>query len=368
MDNAATSYPKPDVVKNAAREALDNVGNPGRGIHQLALWSSMKIAEARSYIADLFNIKDPLRVAFTMNATHSLNIAINMCKGHVITTGMEHNSVLRPLYRRGGYTVVTPDSEGNISAERIINEINSRTGAVVMTHASNVTGQIYDIRTVGRFCRKRNIFFVVDCAQSAGIVPIDVQDMCIDCLCFTGHKALWGMQGTGGIYVAPNVNCVPYMVGGSGTQSSILKAPDSMPECFEAGTVNTHGIATLSAGVQYVLKQDVSRIYEAERSLRSYFVKRLSEIEKVKVYGPEYAQYTGVISINVEGYEPSEIGVLMEENSICCRTGYHCAPLSHKAIGTVGHGTVRYSLSHLNTKEEIDFVCTLLLKIQNRRN
>lgn len=363
MDNGATSYPKPRQVVNAIEEACAQVGNPGRGIHPLAVWSSLKIAEARSKIAELFNISDPLRVAFTMNATHSLNIAVNLCRGHIVTTSMDHNSVLRPVYARKYYTIVGAHRDGHIAPQNIIKAISDNTGAVIMTHASNVTGEIYDIEAVGAYCRKKKILFIVDCAQSAGAVPIDVKKMNIDCLCFTGHKGLFGLQGTGGIYVAPHVPIRPYMLGGTGTQSYSLAPPMQMPECFEAGTLNTHGIATLCAGVDYLNEIGVEKLHKAEMKLRKYFVDKLSSSSKITVYGPLDAEYTGVISVNVAGMEPKEVGVLMAEKGICCRTGYHCAPLAHKSLGTVPAGTVRFSLNHMNTLEEIDTVAGLLLSI-----
>lgn len=364
MDNAATSYPKPSCVVEAAYEALNNAGNPGRGVHPLAAWSSLCIAQARLEIAELFNIKDPVRVAFTMNATHSLNIAVNLCTGRIVTTSMDHNSVLRPVHRRGNYTVVKADSDGHISPERVITAADDKSvGTVIMTHASNVTGEIYDIAKIGEFCRKKGILFIIDAAQSGGNVPIDVEKMHIDCLCFTGHKSLFGQQGTGGIYLAPNIKTKPFIAGGTGSMSHMLTMPLSMPDCFEAGTVNTHGISTLCAGIKYVKSIGVEEIHSYERNLRNVFWNKLKTVDKVTVYGREKSDCTGVISINIKGKEPSEVGNIMAENGICCRTGFHCAPIAHRILGTQNSGTVRFSLNHMNTLEEIDYVINVLKNI-----
>ena len=364
MDNAATSYPKPPCVSSAVVEAIQNAGNPGRGIHKLAAWSSLCIAQARIEIAELFNISDPIRVAFTMNATHSLNIAVNLCRGRIVTTSMEHNSVLRTIHRRGKYTIVKADADGHISPDKVIEAAcNKNVGAVVMTHASNVTGEIYDIGKIGEFCNKNGILFIVDAAQSGGCVPIDVEKMHIDCLCFTGHKSLFGQQGTGGIYLNDNIKIKPLLVGGTGSMSHMLTMPQMMPDCFEAGTMNTHGICTLSAGIKYVKSIGIEQIHLQEKKLRDFFVKKLKEIRKITVYGRENVDYTGVISVSVEGKDPTEVGEFLAEHGICCRVGFHCAPLAHRTLGTQNEGTVRFSINHMNTEEEIDYVIEMLNKI-----
>ena len=361
MDNAATSWPKPKTVRTAINEALDHAGNPGRGTHSYTVWSSMKLNEVRQKLAKLFCIKNSQRIAFTSNATHALNIAVNLCYGQIVTTAMEHNSVLRPVATRGYYHVNEADANGSLDYDRIRRSITELTGAVVMTHASNVTGEVYDVARIGEYCRKKGILFIVDCAQSAGVVPIDV-------LCFTGHKGLFGIQGTGGIYVADHVRIRPYMSGGTGSHSFLLRQPTEMPDCFEAGTVNTHGIAALGAGLDYVSGIGVGKMQEIHTELWRYFTTNARKINGITVYGPEDTGggmiNTGVVSLNVIGHEPGEVSMLLGKEGICTRAGYHCAPLAHKALRTDAlGGTVRFSFSHLNTKEEIDTTLYTLKKL-----
>lgn len=364
FDNAATSFPKPLSVKKALDEAVMRAGNPGRGSHSAAMWSATEIYRTRECLADLFNIADPLRIAFTLNATHALNIAVNLCKGEIITTSMEHNSVLRPCHQRGFYRVIYADMDGDIEPRKIVRAISSVTGAVIMTHASNVTGNIYDIGAVGAECRKRGVLFVVDASQTAGAVDIDVESMNIDVLCFAGHKGLYGIQGTGGLYVAPNVPIRPYMSGGSGNRSFELRQPDEMPECFEAGTVNTHGIVSLGAGVRYIKNIGVTEIYNHEKMLRDYFIERVSKLDNITVYGGRKGKYVGVVSISIRNIDCSEVSAYLASRGICVRSGIHCAPLAHNTIGTGENGTVRFSFGYNNTKKEIDFAFDVLKRLQ----
>lgn len=362
MDNAATSYPKPPEVLDALWESVVRCGNPGRGAHPLSVWAGEKILEAREMLGRLFRIEDSSRIAFTQNATHALNIAISLCYGEILTTAMDHNSVLRPCAKRGYFRIVPADETGHIAPEQVINSISDMTGAVVMTHASNVTGEIYDIAPIAQACRQRGVLFILDCAQSAGAVVLDLEKIPVDILCITGHKGLFGLQGTGGIYIAPHVPTRPYMCGGTGTNTFDFVHPSQMPECFEAGTVNTHGIASLCAGVDYVLKQGVEKIREKECNLRTYFTKELMQLSKISLYGicPKH-QYTGVLSLNVSGTDPGRLANYLAQKEICVRSGFHCAPLAHKTLGTTKQGgTVRFSLNHLNTKQEIDTVLTYL--------
>ncbi len=368
MDNAATSWPKPKSVRVAINEALDNAGNPGRGTHSYTVWSSMKLNEVRQKLAKLFNIKDPQRIAFTLNATHALNIAVNLCYGQIVTTAMEHNSVLRPAVTRGYYHINAADFRGGLDYDQIKRSITELTGAVIMTHASNVTGEVYDIAQIGEYCRKKGVLFIVDCAQSAGVIPIDVESMHIDVLCFTGHKGLFGIQGTGGIYIAENVRIRPYMSGGTGSYSFLLKQPTVMPDCFEAGTVNTHGIAALGAGIDYINGIGIGKIQEVHTELWRYFITSVRKINGITVYGQEDPGpkmiNTGVVSLNVKGYEPGEVSMRLGKEGICTRAGYHCAPLAHKALKTDGlGGTVRFSFNHLNTKAEVDTTLYTLKKL-----
>ncbi|MBR5280047.1 MAG: aminotransferase class V-fold PLP-dependent enzyme [Clostridia bacterium] len=362
MDNAATSYPKPPEVLDALGESVSHCGNPGRGAHRLSVWAGEKILETRAMIGQLFHIEDSSRIAFTQNATHALNIAVSLCYGEILTTAMDHNSVLRPCAKRGYFRVVSADETGHICPETVIQNISDMTGAVVMTHASNVTGEIYDIAPIARACRQRGVLFILDCAQSAGSVNLDLEQVPVDILCITGHKGLFGLQGTGGIYIAPHVPTRPYMCGGTGTNTFDFVHPNQMPECFEAGTVNTHGIASLCAGVGYVLKQGIAHIREKECALRAYFTQELQQFSRVCLYGvAAERQYTGVVSLHVLGTDPANLANFLSEKEICVRSGFHCAPLAHQALGTIQQGgTVRFSLNHFNTMTEIDTVLTCL--------
>lgn len=362
FDNAATSWPKPPGVKEALLESLENAGNPGRGTHSAAKWSAYKLFEVREKAAELFHVKDPLRIAFTMNATHALNIAANLCYGQIVITEMDHNSVLRPCVSRGYYHIVKADRNGGIEADKVIKSISDVTGAVMMTHISNVTGQIYDIRKIGAACREKGVTFIVDAAQSAGVEELDVEKMNIDVLCFTGHKGLFGIQGTGGIYVAPHVRIRPYMCGGTGSKSFELTQPKDMPDCFEAGTVNTHGVAALGAGLDFIKSVGLEQIRAKDRTLRQYFVERALRLPNVIVYGGTECpdRFAGVVSINIKGRDPVRVGSFLGDQSVCSRPGFHCAPLAHRAIGTQERGTVRFSFNYFNTKDEIDEVLSLL--------
>ena len=362
FDNAATSYPKPPVVIKKVNEAMRCAGNPGRGLHGPAVWASQEVYKTRTKLSTLFNIDDPMRIAFLHNATAALNNAVNLCKAKILTTSMEHNSVLRPLYKRGYYDIIKAEPNGDVLPEKVISKISDTTGAVIMTHASNVTGNIYDIGTVGRFCRKKGIIFIVDASQTAGIVPIDVESMCIDVLCFTGHKSLFGVQGTGGIYVSPELNdrISPLICGGTGTDSLLLKHPTEMPEAFEAGTVNVHGISALGAGVDYITSFKEGEIFSHEQVLKKKIIDELSANNRVTIYGGAPEKSVGIVSFNLKGYESQEIADILAEKEICVRGGFHCAPLAHRTIGTYNTGTVRISLGISNTYDEVIKVCKVI--------
>lgn len=367
MDNAATSFPKPPEVHAALSEALERCGNPGRGSHELAVWSGEKIIEAREAFAELLHVEDPFRIAFTLNATHSLNLAVSLCYGEILTTAMDHNSVLRPCYKRGYCRIVPADPDGNIPPERILSSISDMTGAVIMTHASNVTGQIYNIEPVARECRRRGILFILDAAQSAGTAELDMSRIPVDVLCLTGHKGLFGLQGTGAIYVAPNVPTRPYMCGGTGSNTFDFRHPDQMPDCFEAGTVNTPGVCALCAGIRHVLSKGVKKIHYEESMLRKRLVDGLSKVKDVVIYGDGKYSSTGVVSINIKDVDPAVLGGYLAEHHVCVRSGFHCAPLAHRALGTesVG-GTVRLSLNHFNTQAEIEHIIKLIGDFQKK--
>ena len=272
--------------------------------------------------------------------------------------------MLRPCYKKGYYDIVYSDKYGNLPADRIISAITPTTGAVVMTHASNVIGTIYDIGTVGEYCRRKGILFIVDCSQTAGICNIDVEKMNIDILCFTGHKGLFGLQGTGGIYVAPDITPTPFMLGGTGIKSLETKHPDDMPECFEAGTVNTHGVAALGAGIDFVTSVGLKAITEHEQMLKDVLCKRLAEYDNITVYGDTREKSVGTVSFNINGLDSGAVSDILAKQGICVRGGSHCAPLAHKSIGTYDSGTVRASFSIFNTVDEINYFADILKKIK----
>lgn len=363
FDNAATSLQKPEAVIEAVAEAMKSLGNASRGAHSAALGSNRMVYETRELLAELFHIDDPSRIAFTMNATESLNIAIAGIfrpEDHVITTVLEHNSVLRPLYRmeEAGteLSFLQADKKGNISYEELENAIRPNTRAVICTHASNLTGNVLDLEKIGEICEKHRLLFLVDASQTAGIIPIDVRKMKISVLCFTGHKGLLGPQGTGGIYVAPGINIRPLIVGGSGVQSYLKTQPDEMPARLEAGTLNAHGIAGLHAALSYIIDKGVEQIYREEHEKTDYFYRMIRNIPDIHIYGdPENGLHAPIIALNIGDYDSAQVAdELMETYGIATRAGAHCAPLMHQALGTQKQGAVRFSFSQFNTREELD--------------
>ncbi len=350
LDHAATSWPKPQSVMDACNDAFLHAGNPGRGAHEAALWSLRCMYETREVLARLFGC-EPMQVTFAQNATMALNEAIAQIDGEIITTAMEHNSVLRPLHARGNYRVVlAPD--GKLNAQDIIDTIGLETKAVIMTHASNLTGEIYDISKVGKACREKGILFIVDAAQTTGVVPIHMEDMCIDLLAFTGHKGLMGPTGTGGLIVGSRVRPKTFLYGGTGSQSHCLEHPKTFPDVLEAGTQNIHGIAGLGAGVRYVLDVGVDNILKHEQKLSTYFIEEISKIAGVTVYRP-VCKRVGTISLNVEDVDSAQVCEWLAAAGVCVRGGAHCAPLAHEALQTSG-GAVRFSFGWMTTKEDVE--------------
>ncbi len=363
MDNAATTLHKPDAVKAAVLAAFDTMGNAGRGASEPALDASRVIYGAREKLAHFFNAESPSRIVFTANSTESLNIAIKglFCPGdHVITTVLEHNSVLRPLYEcqeRGvELSILGCDEKGNISYKETESAVKENTKAVVCTHASNVTGNMIDLTKVGEIAKRHGLLFVVDASQTAGVWPVDVQNQRIDVLCFTGHKGLLGSQGTGGMYVRTGVSIRPLLLGGSGIDTYNSHHPSQMPTALEAGTLNGHGIAGLGAAVAYLEETGLDMIREKELSLMRRFYEGISTIPGIKIYGDfSTRKRAAIVSFNIRDYDSSEVSdELNVEYGIVTRPGAHCAPLMHKALGTVEQGAVRFSFSHYNTEEEVE--------------
>ena len=377
FDNAATTIPKPDCVVQAVTHALLHFGNPGRSIHDGAMDAARTVFEARSALAKFFGAEGADRIAFTANATQALNIAIKgilSCGDHVITTALEHNSVLRPLYEMQdsgvALTVLPADRKGNISYEALEESIRQNTKAIVCTHASNLTGNCLDLYRIGAIAQKHQLLLIVDASQTAGVIPIDVQAMQIDILCFTGHKGLLGPQGTGGIYVRDGVTVRPLLSGGSGVQSYLRSHPPQMPTALEAGTLNTHGIARLLAALRYIEQIGMDHIRQTELDLMRYFYDRVKEIPGITVYGDfSSCSRCPIVSLNIRDYDAGWISdILSEEYHIATRPGAHCAPLMHKALHTESQGAVRFSFSHFNTKEEIDYAVSALQELSKEEH
>ena len=371
FNNAATTLIKPDEMKQAVMESFDIMGNAGRG-DGVSLSAARIIYDTRSRLAKLFNAKSGKNIAFTSNATASLNIAIKgiLNSGdHVITTVLEHNSVLRPLYemeKRGVELTITGcDDKGNPDYDEIEGAIQTNTKAIICTHASNLTGNIVDVERIGNIAKKYSILFILDASQSAGVLPIDVRKDNIDILCFTGHKGLLGPQGTGGIYVRDGVDIKPLLSGGSGFDSFSHVHPYKMPEMLEAGTLNGHGIAGLNGSLKYLEKTGIDNIRKKEQYLMQRFYDGIKEIPNIKVYGDfSTTNRVAVVSINIEGYDSSEVSdELSYSYGIITRAGAHCAPLMHKALGTENIGAIRFSFSHNNTIEEIDIAINALKEL-----
>lgn len=372
FDNAATTLQKPECVTRAVLEAMTTFGNPGRGVHEPALAASRAIYDARCALARLFHGENPARIAFTANATQALNTAIKGILNpgdHVITTAMEHNSVLRPLYELEEQgvelTILPADKKGRVAYEAFEAAIQSNTRAIVCTHGSNLTGNLVDVGKIGAIAKTHDLLLVVDASQTAGVIPIDVEKMNIDILCFTGHKGLLGPQGTGGLYVREGVEVRPLLTGGSGVQSHSKTHPAQMPTALEAGTLNAHGLAGLNAGVGYLLETGVDRIRQKELDLMWAFYEGVNAIPGITVYGDfSSRERCPIVSLNVRDYDSAQVSdALFSQYGIATRPGAHCAPLMHEALGTHQRGAVRFSFSHYNTMEEIEFAVSALREL-----
>lgn len=363
LDSSATSFLKPPQVAEAVFRSFNTIGNAGRGAHAPTLNASRLIYDTREKLAALFGTPDPSRIAFTCNATEALNIAIHGAihpGEHVITTACEHNSVLRPLYLKEKegteLTIIPADKKGRIRYDLLESSVKSNTSAIVLTHASNLSGNVTDLAFVSNFTKKHGLLLIVDASQTAGSLPINVVKMGIDILCFTGHKGLFGPQGTGGLYVRKGLTLSPLKSGGSGIHSFDRQHPTDMPTALEAGTLNGHGIAGLNAGLDYILSTGVKNIHAKEISLARRFVNGISDISDLKLYGDIDAPLrTPIISLNIGNMSSASVSdILWEDYEICVRAGAHCAPLMHKTFGTEKQGAVRFSFSCFNTEAEID--------------
>lgn len=372
FDNAATTIQKPKQVVEAVTQALCSMGNAGRGAHNASMGASRMLFDTRKKLAELFGGNNPAQVVFTSNSTESLNMALKGLLNpwdHVITTQLEHNSVLRPLYELEDkgveLTILNSDAKGRICYEDFEKEIKKNTKMIVCTHGSNLTGNLTDIRRVGEIARSHGLLFVVDASQTAGVFPIHVEEMKIDVLCFTGHKGLLGPQGTGGMYVREGVVIRPLKTGGSGVQTYSRTHPSQMPTALEAGTLNAHGLAGLDAALDYLKDTGIDVIRKKEQELMWYFYQKVLEIPGITVYGDfDSQERCPMVSLNVKDYDSSEVSdFLFTEYGISTRPGAHCAPLMHQAMGTEKQGAVRFSFSHYNTIEEIDIAVQALKEL-----
>lgn len=376
LDNAATTFPKPTEVHEEVLRCMESyAANPGRGSHDLALMASSKIMETRQEISSLFSISNPLNIIFTSNATEALNIALKglLKRGdHVITTLMEHNSVLRPLNslsKKGiQISIVGVEKNGYIDMKSLRKEIRSNTKLIVVNHASNVIGTIQYIKGIGQLAKDQGIAFMVDASQSAGVISIDVKRDNIDLLAFPGHKGLFGPQGTGGLYISDSVYLNGFKDGGTGSNSNSITQPDFLPDKFESGTLNTPGIAGLCAGIQFIKKVGRRNIQKHEEYLVDYLLREFKKLSFVKIYGSHSADNRcPVVSINIDGMDCSQVGYLLNKERIAVRTGYHCAPLVHGVIGTINMGTVRISPGYFNTYEDIERLVQAIKDIYSKK-
>ncbi|MBW7475638.1 aminotransferase class V-fold PLP-dependent enzyme [Paenibacillus oenotherae] len=379
LDHAATSWPKPSTVIEAVTSALEHdAANPGRGSHAMAVRASRVLFDTRKMLAKLFAIKNPNDIAFAMNATMALNLAIKgyVREGdHVIATAVEHNSVRRPLeYLRKAIgvevTYVEADEQGELEAAQVENAIQNNTRLVIVNHSSNLFGSILPVAEIGKITRSRGIKLLVDAAQTAGMIGIDVEVMGIDMLAFPGHKGLLGPQGTGGLYVHPQVDLTPLLHGGTGSQSESPEQPSVRPDCYEAGTQNTPGLAGLKAGVQYVLHETVEKIHTREWTLTQRMMEGLLQAGGVRVLGPRLGEpRTGIVSFVIEGADPSEIAFILDQHyNIAVRSGFHCTPLAHAAAGTLETGAVRASVGVFTTEQEVDAIVNAVKEIKQHYN
>ncbi|MBN1339959.1 MAG: aminotransferase class V-fold PLP-dependent enzyme [Bacteroidales bacterium] len=379
LDNSATSWPKPPSVISAITGYLNDYGaSPGRSGHSFAIKAAREIFETRELIAVLFNAPDSERVIFSANATHAINIALKglLKQGdHVIISHMEHNSVYRPLKyleNKGliELTVIPCNEKGETDTRLISGSIKANTRLVVMIHGSNASGTVMPVAGIGEICRLKNILFMVDAAQTAGFIPIDIQKDNIDILAFTGHKKLYGPPGIGGLCIKDNILIETLIHGGTGSKSEMADHPAFYPDRLEAGTLNTVGVLGLKAGVQFILGKGIGSIRNQQLQLTEYLVVQLNNIDGIRIYGPGLSnERLPLVSFNIGRIPPSDIAFILDRDfGIMSRAGIHCTPLAHQAMGSFPRGTVRLSLGCFNTQQEIDYVAEALKKIISEKN
>lgn len=372
MDYAATSWPKPDSVWEAVVECGKNrCGNPGRSGHRLAADAAREVFAAREALAGLFNAGDSSRIVFSWNATGALNTALQgflKSGGHVVTSSMEHNSVMRPLqslYRKGliTFTAVPCSSKGELDPADVKRSVGKDTALIVLTHASNVCGTILPVEEVKQLLPE--IPLLVDAAQTAGVLPIDVRACGVDMLAFSGHKGLLGPMGTGGLYVGPSVSLEPFIQGGTGSRSESLEQPSFLPDCLESGTLNVPGLCGLRAGVEFIQGKGIENIRDHERALTRLLLDGISENRNIRLYGADNTdRRTAVVSATIKGRDPGETALALDRDfGIASRAGLHCAPLAHRTLGTFPQGTVRFSMGCFTTVEDVKETVRILNEI-----
>jgi cysteine desulfurase family protein len=376
LDHAATSWPKPPEVFEAMRKAMEEAAaNPGRGSHRMAVKASRVLYGTRKTLADLFGVKNPNDIALTSNTTEALNLAIKgyLREGdHVIATMIEHNSVRRPLEylkRTRGIQVdyIPVDEEGQLDVQLMEGAFRSNTRLVVCSHSSNLLGSIIPLVEIGELVRRRGAVLLVDAAQSAGMLDIHVEEMHVGMLAFPGHKGLLGPQGTGGLYISPDIDLEPLLHGGTGSQSEAIEQPTVRPDRYEAGTPNTIGYAGLQAGVKKVLEWTPQHIYRHEWELTQYMMEGLQEVGGLRILGPALGQArTGIVAFVSERYSASELAFRLDrEYGIAVRAGYHCTPLAHMVSGTEQTGAIRASVGISTSRDEVEFMRKAIAEIHS---
>lgn len=371
LDNPATSMKKPKIVYDMMYKNTVNCSvNAGRGGHFASIRGAEGIIRTQEAIADLFNIKTPERIAFTPNATYALNMAISgflTPRDHVIITSMEHNSVLRPVHRLCSYTIVKADRQGVINPHDIEAAILKNTKLIITTHASNVCGTVMPVAEIGQICKRHGIPYLLDTAQTAGIIPIDVEEMNVSMLAFSGHKGLLGPLGTGGLYIDEGIDLQPLIVGGTGTESANRNQPKNMPEMLHSGTMNTPAIMTLADSVNYINRIGVKNIGMHEKNLAIYLIDGLLNIDGVTVYGLKDGNRNGTVAFNIKDVDSQEISdILNNDYQIATRGGYHCSYIAHETLGTEKQGAVRAGFGALSTKDEAQALLFAVSKISKK--
>lgn len=376
LDNASTSFPKPiEVINSMSNYMLNMGGNPGRGSSSSSMSSSHLIYDCRQTVSNLFNFNKPQNVIFTNNITSSLNMLIDSIISdgcHVISSVMEHNSVLRPLFKHKeinnvDITLVNCDKDGFISPQDIFNAVKENTKLIILSHCSNVTGSIQPLLSIGNFCKDNDILFIVDTAQTAGSINIDFTELGCNALAFTGHKGLMGPQGIGGFLIDNKMNDIasPVFVGGTGSMSYSLIQPDYLPDKFESGTLNIPGIVGLNSAIKYIQEIGIDNIHEKEMNLSRIFLEDINNMDFIKLYGPNSIENRlSTFSINMNNLASNEFSFYLDSKyNIITRTGLHCAPLAHKSMGTDSTGSVRVSIGYFNTEADIKSLIDAIYKI-----